>query len=161
MDLRMRGFVAKGGAVEAAGMGEVVEKEGVPVEDVVSASEGRGGRGRRRGVVELKRAAGGVRLKLMARGWKFLGNAKPVAAESCARMRGPSQHFERSKSRLASIRGKLRAALFCMSAVHSLFTQVPGKCEGLFDGGKVNRFILPRLCVLPCDAQSYTAVNPT
>ena len=40
MDLRMRGFVAKGGAVEAAGMGEVVEKEGVPVEDVVSASEG-------------------------------------------------------------------------------------------------------------------------
>lgn len=112
--MRMRGFVAKGGAVEAAGMGEVVEKEGVPVEDVVSASEGRGGRGRRRGVVELKRAAGGVRLKLMARGWKFLGNAKPVAAESCARMRGPSQHFERSKSRLASIRGKLRAALFCM-----------------------------------------------
>ena len=113
MDLRMRGFVAKGGAVEAAGMGEVVEKEEVPVEDVVSASEGRGGRGRRRGVVELKRAAGGVRLKLMARGWKFLGNARPVAAESCARMRGPSQHFEWSKSRLASIRGNVRA-LFCM-----------------------------------------------
>ena len=101
-----------GKAAGAVGFGKGVEEKGVPVGDVMVASDGGGGNGRWYGLVGMVGASGVLRPPGMARCSKLLGKADREAAVSCTLMFGPSRRDMMSTRTVAFICGNVFCMLF-------------------------------------------------
>ena len=101
-----------GKAAGAVGFGKGVEEKGVPVGDVMVASDGGEGNGRRYGLVGMVGASGVLRPPGMARRSRLLGKADREAAVSCTLMFGPSRRDMMSTRTVAFICGNVFCMLF-------------------------------------------------
>ena len=101
-----------GKAAGAVGIGKGVEEKGVPVGDVMVASDGGEGNGRRYGLVGMVGASGVLRPPGMARRSRLLGKADREAAVSCTLMFGPSRRDMMSTRTVAFICGNVFCMLF-------------------------------------------------